>query len=176
MAKEIVRKRVTLHPLKEDGTIDTGINLYPKTFIDGIVDKDGEQVEVQEKLTAGDNITIEDNVISSATVYKHYVNFGVTYDDNIGGELYIIDTNPNELVADEFFTQEYFSRVIGVSGWINPSGHSWDDVICIQQEGDPKYSSNYFVRLYVLREDMLRTVDFNTLHDIKIITQTVTKL
>lgn len=65
MAKEIVRKRVTLHPLKEDGTIDTSINLYPKTFIDGIVDKDGEQVEVQEKLTAGENITIEDNVISA---------------------------------------------------------------------------------------------------------------
>ena len=176
MAKEIVRKRVTLHPLKEDGTIDTNINLYPKTFIDGIVDKDGEQVEVQEKLKAGDNITIKDNVISSATLYKHYVNFGVTYDNNIGGELYIIDTNSNELVADKFFTSEYFSNVISVSGWINRSGSSWDDVICIQQEGDPKYSSNYFVRLYVLSEDRLTSVDFNTLHDIKIIAQTVRKL
>lgn len=176
MAKEIVRKRVTLHPLKEDGTIDTSINLYPKTFIDGIVDKDGEQVEVQEKLTAGDNITIENNVISASNLYKHYVNFGVTYDYNIGGELYIIDTNPNELVADKFFTSEYFSNVISVSGWINRSGSSWDDVICIQQEGEEQDPYNYHVRLYVLNEDRLQTFDFNSLHDIKIHNQSVKKL
>ena len=29
------------------------INLYPKTFIDGIVDRQGNEVEVQEKLIAG---------------------------------------------------------------------------------------------------------------------------
>ena len=37
MADEIERKRVTLHPLKHDGTIDLHTNLYPKTFLDGIV-------------------------------------------------------------------------------------------------------------------------------------------
>lgn len=49
-------KRVTLHPLKPDGSVDTNVNLYPKTLIDGIVDRDGEQVEVQEKLVSGENI------------------------------------------------------------------------------------------------------------------------
>lgn len=75
MADEIIRKRVTLHPSREDGSVDNTINLYPKTFLDGIVDRQGEQVEVatkaelnekQDALTAGENITIEDNVISAA--------------------------------------------------------------------------------------------------------------
>ena len=42
----VERKRVTLHPLKEDGTVDPKICLYPKTFIDGIVDRDGNLVDV----------------------------------------------------------------------------------------------------------------------------------
>ena len=39
-------KRVTLHPLKDDGTLDLNTNLYPKTLIDGIVDREGVEVEV----------------------------------------------------------------------------------------------------------------------------------
>ena len=42
-------KRVTLHPLKTDGTVDTDINLYPKTLIDGVVDRQGNPVEVALK-------------------------------------------------------------------------------------------------------------------------------
>ena len=79
------RKRVTLHPVKPDGSIDTSINLYPKTFVDGIVDRQGNEVEVQERLTAGENITIEDNVIS-ATGGKSFGIYTtlepVTYEDN----------------------------------------------------------------------------------------------
>ena len=58
-------KRVTLHPLDADGNIDLGVNLYPKTLIDGVVNRQGEPVAIQEKLTAGDNISIEDNIISA---------------------------------------------------------------------------------------------------------------
>lgn len=39
-------KRVTLHPLKSDGALDPNVCLYPKTLIDGVVDRDGQQVEV----------------------------------------------------------------------------------------------------------------------------------
>ena len=39
-------KRVTLHPLKADGTVDTDINLYPKTLVGGVVDRQGNPVEV----------------------------------------------------------------------------------------------------------------------------------
>ena len=46
MADTINRKRVTLHPLKDDGTMDLNTNLYPKTLLDGIVNRDGEEVDV----------------------------------------------------------------------------------------------------------------------------------
>lgn len=87
MADNVERKRVTLHPLKSDGTIDLDVNLYPKTFLDGIVDREGNPVAVvvaedledlmshveelvdtkQDKLTAGENITIDENNVISAT-------------------------------------------------------------------------------------------------------------
>lgn len=42
-------KRIVLHPLKPDGTIDENTNLYPKTLIDGIVDREGKDVNVATK-------------------------------------------------------------------------------------------------------------------------------
>ena len=39
-------KRVTLHPLNEDGTIDRKINIYPKTLVDGVVDREGNEVDI----------------------------------------------------------------------------------------------------------------------------------
>ena len=65
MADTIERKRVTLHPLNKDGSLDLNTNLYPKTFLDGIVDREGNEVSVQEKLIAGTNVTINNNVISA---------------------------------------------------------------------------------------------------------------
>ena len=54
MADNIKRKRVTLHPLKADGSVDTTTNLYPKTFVDGIVDREGNEVDIatQDELAA----------------------------------------------------------------------------------------------------------------------------
>lgn len=46
MADEIKRKRVTLHPLKKDGTLDLYTNLYPKCLDTGIVDENGNEVKV----------------------------------------------------------------------------------------------------------------------------------
>lgn len=46
MAAKIEKKRVTLHPLKEDGSLDLQTNLYPKTFVSGIVNDDGEVVDI----------------------------------------------------------------------------------------------------------------------------------
>ena len=46
MADEIKRKRVTLHPLKKDGTLDLYTNLYPKCLNTGIVDENGNEVKV----------------------------------------------------------------------------------------------------------------------------------
>ena len=62
---DVERKRVTLHPLKPDGTTDLTVNLYPKVFLDGIVDSQGNEVAVQEKLIAGKNIVLNGNNISA---------------------------------------------------------------------------------------------------------------
>lgn len=40
------RIRITLHPLNPDGSIDENTNLYPKTLISGIVNDEGEEVNV----------------------------------------------------------------------------------------------------------------------------------
>ena len=104
MADEIQRKRVTLHPVKEDGSLDMSINLYPKTFIDGIVDRQGEQVEVatkeelnekQDVLTAGENITIEDNVIS-ATGGKSFKEYTTLEPIEYEGSAIIFDLSEEE--------------------------------------------------------------------------------
>lgn len=49
-------KRVTLHPLTAEGETDLEVNLYPKTLLDGIVDREGNAVKVQEKLISGETI------------------------------------------------------------------------------------------------------------------------
>ena len=40
------QKRITLHPLKEDGSLDLDTNLYPKTLVDGVVDRNGNAVDI----------------------------------------------------------------------------------------------------------------------------------
>jgi hypothetical protein len=58
---EIKRKRVTLHPLRKDGQMDTTVNLYPKCFLDGIVDREGNEVSVATASDlAGKQDVIED--------------------------------------------------------------------------------------------------------------------
>lgn len=44
-------KRVTLHPLKTDGSIDENVNLYPKTLTTGIVDENGNAVNFPDDST-----------------------------------------------------------------------------------------------------------------------------
>lgn len=44
-------KRVTLHPLNPDGTIDTNTNLYPKILATGIVNEEGEAVSFPDDST-----------------------------------------------------------------------------------------------------------------------------
>jgi len=76
MADTIERKRVTLHPLKDDGTMDLNTNLYPKTFLDGIVNRDGEEVDVvtQPELDeAIDNIEQEIQALPKGDVTEEHL-------------------------------------------------------------------------------------------------------
>lgn len=106
-----IKKRITLHPLLNDGTPDENVNLYPKTLIDGIVDREGEQVEVstkeelnsgletkQDKLNAGENIVIEDNTISASVDLSDYYT-KATVDGLLARKQERINEN-NEISAD----------------------------------------------------------------------------
>jgi hypothetical protein len=87
----IDRKRVTLHPLKEDGTIDESTNLYPKTFLDGIVDREGNEVEValaedvttlEEEMNTKIPIPTNQHGVSSYSNTTDYYKIGDTYYKN----------------------------------------------------------------------------------------------
>ena len=67
-----VRKRITLHPILDDGNVDLDTNLYPKTFLDGIVDREGNEVEVALKDELSNYVTTDTTQIISG--YKTFAN------------------------------------------------------------------------------------------------------
>lgn len=99
---EVEKKRVTLHPLTENGEIDTSVNLYPKTLLDGIVNRDGEEVEVALKEDLNDFATKEEisecesksnkvTSLSSSSTNTQYPSAKATYgyvEANKGTKLY----------------------------------------------------------------------------------------
>ena len=56
---DVIRKRVTLHPLKKNGQMDLNVNLYPKALVEGIVDWQGNPVKV---LTTEGNETFDQTI------------------------------------------------------------------------------------------------------------------
>ena len=78
------KKRVTLHPLKEDGTMDLETNLYPKTFLDGIVDRYGTEVDVATKDYVDTN--------KGTKLYRHKISFTDDYHE-LNIDLNIVSTN-----------------------------------------------------------------------------------
>ena len=81
-------KRVTLHPLKADGTVDTDINLYPKTLIDGVVDRNGEEVEVALKSDIpSDYVTLdtEQHITGEKVFDWDKIIIGTKYDGSASG-------------------------------------------------------------------------------------------
>jgi len=97
MSEDIKVKRITLHPMNPDGSLDLETNLYPKTLNTGIVDEEGSQVELQH-LTAGENIVIDENGVisavipepeptpSSVTLYRHVIYLQVFPSDTPAGK------------------------------------------------------------------------------------------
>ena len=68
------RKRVTLHPLLSDGSSDLDVNLYPKTFLDGIVDREGNEVEVATAEELEQKADKEETDIVGAQTYSYSLN------------------------------------------------------------------------------------------------------
>lgn len=65
------RKRVTLHPILSDGSVDLDTNLYPKTFLDGIVDREGNEVTVATAEELDEKANKVDTKIVGAQTYSY---------------------------------------------------------------------------------------------------------
>ena len=111
-------KRVTLHPVLEDGSIDTNVNLYPKTLLDGIVNRQGEPVDVALKsdisnledrkvdkeegkgLSSNDFTDEEkeklDNLNGGTKLYRHRISVGLPAE-----EIYIISSQSSSYQLGE---------------------------------------------------------------------------
>ena len=94
------KKRVTLHPLNIDGSIDLNTNLYPKTFLDGIVDRDGNQIDVATKEELEQDVTTLEN--KKASVFK--APWGINYDSIPADILEAVKTGDTIVVGTYLFT------------------------------------------------------------------------
>ena len=107
-------KRVTLHPLKADGSIDLDINLYPKTLLDGIVDREGKPVEVQEKLIDGETIkTINGESIVGEGNIK--IEGGEIDPAILDGKLNVVDGVAENLTVNKALTVDASGEDVNIS-------------------------------------------------------------
>ena len=107
-------KRVTLHPLKADGSIDLDINLYPKTLLDGIVDREGKPVEVQEKLIDGETIkTINGESIVGKGNIK--IEGGEIDPAILDGKLNVVDGVAENLTVNKALTVDASGEDVNIS-------------------------------------------------------------
>lgn len=77
-------KRITLHPLKPNGSIDESVNLYPKTLVNGVVDQNGEAVEIALKEDVPTNYVTTDTPQDIHAKKTHYNEIKVTEEHNPG--------------------------------------------------------------------------------------------
>lgn len=111
-------KRITLHPVKDDGTIDTDVNLYPKTFLDGIVNREGEEVEVALKEEIPTNVVSHEELQEGLDTKQDKI---VATSADVG-KLVGVDSNGNlTLVEAPSGGTKLYKHQISLSGNINSS-------------------------------------------------------
>ena len=159
-------KRVTLHPILEDGSIDTNVNLYPKTLLDGIVDRQGEPVDVALKsdifnlddskvdkeegkgLSSNDFTDEEkeklDNLNGGTKLYRHTI---VTSRDMIAELIYPYDTPLTALPITSH--QDFLSGKLGddrILSFFADSDNNYAESVYVIQSGGTGHSSifNYY--------------------------------
>lgn len=176
MADTIKRTRVTLHPLKDDGTMDLNTNLYPKTFLDGIVNRDGEEVDVvtQPELDeAIDNIEQEIQALPKGDVTEeHLQEVKTDLEDQIDTKApqedidKIWDTLDNKLV--EYYLRFYWdsdnNKIVldssSVEDWMESPESFEDRLMLISVNGSisaicrvNKHISSNLIEIYIDCED-----------------------
>lgn len=173
---EVIRKRVTLHPLKSDGTMNTEVNLYPKVFLDGIVDRNGEEVDIatQHELDeAIDNIEQEIQALPKGDVTEeHLQEVKTDLEDQIDTKApqedidKIWDTLDNKLV--EYYLHFYWdsdnNKIVldssSVEDWMESPESFEDRLMLISVHGSisaicrvNKHISSNLIEIYIDCED-----------------------
>lgn len=111
-------KRVTLHPLDAEGNPDTEVNLYPKTLLDGIVNREGNEVDValkEDLPTSDDFVTLDtDQVIGGYKRFSSTLRVG----DEIQPQI-LIDGNSSDINIFKDTMNYITYDVEGIHGCIN---------------------------------------------------------
>lgn len=136
----MTRKRVTLHPLREDGTIDLDIGLYPKTFVDGIIDRKGQQVDVATKEDIREiNNALEDKVDKVAGKGLSTYDFDDEYLNQVDSNTAKLNNVRYDSVTGSYYVQgnvnfwgDYPRTSISIDG--DNDGVGGDDALVIQRD------------------------------------------
>ena len=108
-------KRITLHPLFDDGSVETNVNLYPKTLLRGIVDETGEEVEVVLEEELQEALNAKQNILVSGENIKTINNESLLGGGNIaisgGTKLYLHKIAKNEFISLYLFSTSGDSKV-----------------------------------------------------------------
>jgi len=97
----MANKKITLHPVSTDGTLDVETNLYPSTLNTSLKKDNGDPFVPQEQLVAGSGITIaaDGKTISSTggenKLDKDTTHFYHAYGVNGNGEQYMVPYSIN---------------------------------------------------------------------------------
>lgn len=114
-------RKITLHPLREDGTMDMSINLCPKTLVSGLMDSEGNLVEV----------VLKEDLASLATKEELSEGLSLKADKSEIPTNYVT-TDSTQVI----FGNKTFSDQTDFVGQVN----IWDDAhITVLKNGDGNY-------------------------------------
>ena len=105
-------KRITLHPVKDDGELDLGTNLYPRTLTSQLYDEGGNQVNVA---TDQDIIRVENSIEEVATAVADETTRATDVEAQLQEDININSTDIEEVdekvntVAKEVLAYDYFN-------------------------------------------------------------------
>ena len=114
---EVEIKRVTLHPLKADGTPNTNINLYPKTLVDGVVDREGNIVDIATQTELEDAILHLDQDIDEKLSHKAGVKEVTPTNVEMGSDYFVLELSEEDCA--DIYANKYDFLVLDLTDTLN---------------------------------------------------------
>ena len=168
-------KRVTLHPLNPDGTIDTNTNLYPKTLTTGIVNEEGEAVNFPDDSvlvhnSGNENIGGEKTFTNNITIATPAGWAGLYLSTDAGQSLGFIEMGEKGTTissTDNFYDPEdpnpYYGKTVGFNIDVRTGAHFnlYDGKISFSQRMMQNPCSGYLQFKNINNVDELHLVTYS---------------